>query len=304
MDHPLVTEGHADLRKRMIQLLKTAYSIRRSSNIIFVCGGNDPSNLRPRFAKFCDAEFTEYEIFYPEFAIPKYFSSPIDEPFDIADFETLVGELSHAIVVFPEAPGSFAETGYFSAVEPLSKKTVLVLNEEYQGTDSFLSMGPARKISEASVFQSTVQLDYKNPNFNHVVDRINRVQVKKYKKTLNINQFNALPPYEVFCVVQRIVDLMTIATTDDLVHIIRALSLNRFSPVSVRKIVSIMIGSGYLNEVGEYGHLSSAQNKMSLLDLRDGYRDKENALRLELAASYQEGDPEFLSIAELSRDVG
>lgn len=303
MDHPLITEGHSDLRRRMIQLLKTGYNVRRSSNIIFVCGGNEPSDLRPRFAEFCGAQFTDYEIFYPEFAIPTYFSGPIDEPFDIADFEKLVGELSHAIVVFPEAPGSFAETGYFSAVKPLSKKIVLVLNQEYQGTDSFLSMGPAKKIAEVSVFQSTVQLDYKDPNFNHVVDRIRRVKVKKYKKALDIDQFNALAPYEVFCLVQRVVDLMTIATTDDLIHIIRALSLNRFSSVFFKKVVAIMIGSGYLESVGDYGHLFCVRSKMGLLDLRDGYRDKENALRLELAVSYQGGDPEFLAIAERSRNV-
>ena len=39
------------------------------------------------------------------------FSDELRELFDLADFEELVGEISYAIVVFPEGPGSYAETG-------------------------------------------------------------------------------------------------------------------------------------------------------------------------------------------------
>ena len=76
-----------------------------------------------------------------------YFSEAGTEPMDLADFESLIGALSHAIVIFPEAPGSYAETGYFSNVRELANKTILVLNQQYQSNDSFVMMGPARKIN-------------------------------------------------------------------------------------------------------------------------------------------------------------
>ena len=65
-----------------------------------------------------------------------YFQEMSEEPFNIAQFEEIVGDLSHAIVVFPEAPGSYAETGYFSKVSNLYKKTVLALDAPRQKSDS------------------------------------------------------------------------------------------------------------------------------------------------------------------------
>lgn len=303
MDHPLFAKDHADLRKRVVQHLKSAYSIRGSSNIIFVCGGNDAENLRPKFAKFCSVHQTDFEIFYPEFAMPSYFNGPIDEPFDIADFEKLVGDLSHAIVVFPEAPGSFAETGYFSAIKDLYRKTLLVLDERFQGSDSFILMGPAKKISEGSVFTPVVQLNYQNPDFAHVLQRIQRVKIRKNKRSLEIKKFSDLDPYDVLCLMHRIVDLMSIATAEDLLRIIQSLSLNRFSAPFVCKILSIMIGAGYLKPVGEYGHLAIEPSKSNLLDVRDGYREVETEIRLRLAEIYQGYNPDFVAIVEQARNA-
>lgn len=115
MDHPLLSQEQSDLRRRVVQLLRDAYSSHKSGNLVFVCGGNQPETMRIRFAEHCKIKHPELEIFFPEFAMKDYFSEEAADQFDIADFETLIGELSHAIVVFPEAPGSFAETGYFFA---------------------------------------------------------------------------------------------------------------------------------------------------------------------------------------------
>jgi hypothetical protein len=275
----------------------------RATNIIFVCGGNDKTQLRPQFAEYCGGELAGFEVFYPEFAMPTYFDGPVDEPFDIADFETLIGELSHAIVVFPEAPGSFAETGYFSAVEPLYKKTVLVLDEKYQGKDSFLSMGPAKKISEKSIYNPVVQLNYEKPDFGHVRERIERVKVSKYRKTLDIKEFSELSSYAVFCLLQRLVDLMGIATADDVIQVVRALSLNRFSPIYIRKMLSIMVGADYLRGIGRYGHLSVNPGKPPLVDVKEGHREQEAEIRLRLADVYEDYDPEFLAIVEQARNA-
>lgn len=107
--------------------------------------------MRPRFRKYVEKNAAEFDIFHPEFAMENLLTSRLSEPFDIADFESSIGNLSKAIVIFPEAAGSFAETGYFAAIPSLAKKTILVLDANYQAHDSFISQGPASKIDNASM---------------------------------------------------------------------------------------------------------------------------------------------------------
>ena len=127
LDHPLISDVHQDIRKRVIQFIQTSYLIIRQSNIVFVCGGSKPVDMRKRFQTYFGENLGEFEFFKPEFAMKNYFSEEDNQPFDIADFEKLVGELSHSIVIFPESAGSYAETGYFSAVPELASKTILAL---------------------------------------------------------------------------------------------------------------------------------------------------------------------------------
>jgi predicted Rossmann-fold nucleotide-binding protein len=179
LEHPLIQKDQLDLRKRVVQLLKESYSSLNTGNIVFVCGGNDPSHMRILFREYCRNHKPSYQIFLPEYAIKNYFSEVANEQFDIADFEMLIGELSHAIVVFPEAPGSFAETGYFSAVEKLVNKIVLSLDAQYQGGDSFISLGPAKKIGAKSKFHPIIQTNYAAPDFEAITRRIERFPFSK-----------------------------------------------------------------------------------------------------------------------------
>ena len=131
MDHPLRNNTNKVLRGRMVHLIKNGFNIINGSNIVFVCGGNKPTDMRSRFENAFEGLLADYEFFKPEFAMENYFSFGDTEPFDIADFETMVAELSLAIVVFPEAPGSFAELGYFSGQDALTAKTVLALDSNH-----------------------------------------------------------------------------------------------------------------------------------------------------------------------------
>lgn len=151
----------------MANFLKAGLSVRTNSNIVFVCGGKKSSHLRIKFQKFCATKLDfQFGIFFPEFATDSYFAESHVVPFDISAFEEIVGELSHAIVIFPEAAGSYAETGYFSAKDDLAEKTVIVLNAKYQGDDSFISLGPQAQFDRLSLFKSAMHLDYGNPDFN------------------------------------------------------------------------------------------------------------------------------------------
>lgn len=277
----------------MVQFFKSAYKVQRDSNIIFVCGGNNADDMRILFKAYAQANAPEYDIFQPEFAMENLFSSGLPDQFDITDFESLVGSLSRAIVIFPEAAGSFAETGYFSAIDHLCEKVILVLDSDRQKDDSFISLGPAKKIGQKSRFYPVIQMSYKSPSFDVVVERMKRVKLKKTMKMLTWQKLSDLTDYEWFCLIHEVVRFLTITTIEDLKYIFRAMSDGHLSISKLHQIASILVGSQHLVEYGEFGHLRVNPTKSDLLEVSNGNATEHNALRLELANLYQDNGGEF-----------
>jgi len=303
MDHPLRNETNKELRRRVIHLLSNGFNIIRQSNIIFVCGGNKDGDMRRKFQKVFPELLPEYEFFEPEFAMKDYFSMGDTEPFDIADFEKLVGELSLAVVLFPEAPGSFAELGYFSGQKDLVKKIVLALDISHQGCDSFISLGPASKVDRESIFKTSLQMDYKNPDFKLVSQRINeRVKLNEIRKKFVIGKFAEMSSFELFALTHQLVELLVIATIEDIEFFLTALFRNHFSASKSKKIISILLGSKRLVEIGEYRHLKVNNDKPQALKLRDGFKTTYDELTIDISAQLYAADSEFEEILqELSR---
>jgi hypothetical protein len=256
--------------------------------------------MRQRFAAYCEQNLHDFEIFFPEHAMPSYFSDDVQEPFDIADFEEVIGNLSHAIVIFPEAAGSYAETGYFSAIDVLASRTILALNTNYQNHDSFISLGPARKIGIRSKFHPVIQIDYNNPKFEDITKRLKRVATQSYKKSFDIREFSALSSYELFSLIHIIVDFLGIATIPDILYMLRSIFGGKISPSRSRQICSILVGAKYLKEFGDYGHLART-SKPGLMTVKVGHKSTEAELKLQLAALYQRADQEFVNILESSQ---
>ncbi|MBP2559869.1 hypothetical protein J2857_002638 [Neorhizobium galegae] len=296
MKHPLIDEAQKGLRKRVLSFFKSAYSVPRESNIVFVCGGNEAHHMRPLFRKYVEASSPEFDIFHPEFAMENLLTSNLSEPFDIADFESSIGNLSKAIVIFPEAAGSFAETGYFSAIPSLAKKTILVLDANYQGDDSFISQGPAKKIGEASIFRPVLQMSYASPDFELVLRRVKKFPLSSTRKQLAWTKLSELDDFERFSLIHEIVSFMSIATLDDIEFILRGLSGSHISIHQFHQITSILVGSKYLETYGDYGHLRPSATKGNLLKVVEGRRTEYNELRLDLAAVYQEVSGDFLKL--------
>jgi hypothetical protein len=237
LDHPLISDAQSELRRRVVQQLSAGYNIARSSQIVFVCGGNDPMHMRQKFKVYCDRKKPNFEVFFPEFAMNDYFSGPVTEQFDIADFENIIGRLSYAIVIFPEAPGSFAETGYFCLVDELSRKTILVLDAAYQNRDSFISMGPARKIGRSSVFEPNIVMNFKKPKFQDIVDRLGRIKPSKSKRIMITDQKLNESEYDLFCLIYKIVELLRVSTFQDIIYMLRAITKSHISASLARKII-------------------------------------------------------------------
>ena len=254
--------------------------------------------MRKRFKAYCEDRKVEFEVFFPEFAMPSYFEASLAGRFNIAEFEALISELSHAIVLFPEAAGSYAETGYFSAIQEIAEKTILVLDSQWQGQDSFISLGPAKKFDGASKFSSIIQMPYSSPDFDSIIKRIGRVKFSRNLKSIDLKKFSDLSTYEKFCLIYKICDLLTIMTTDDLIFMLKSIFLRGFQTQKVKQLISILVGSKHIESVGSFGHFRVAREGNHLMKISSERRSEETALRAELAAAYSKCGREFTAVIE------
>ena len=300
MEHPLILNENKSLRARLLDLLKTSFHLPKKSNIVFVCGGNQKHHLRIRFRKYYEKRVREkkYRILFPEQAFPSLAKNDSSEPFNLADFERLIAEVSHAIVIFPEAPGSFAETGYFSAVDNISERTILALNGKFETIPSFLSLGPAQKFATKSTFQPMIHLNYLWPDFNKVVQKLDMRALSTHKKNLTIGKFSDLSAFHLFCLLHGIVDLLRVATLEDLEFFFNALFKARYSKQRVQQMLAILVGGNFLIQEGDYGHYKLGHSEAKFLEIRKGHQRKLNELRLEFATIYETEAREFRELLE------
>ena len=243
MNHPIKDEDQLALRKKLTILLKSSYDLVRQDTIVFVCGGNEPDHARTRFLAVAPAELGEYDLFTPELAL-KYQSRASDGPFDLTKFEELVAEISVAVVVFPESPGSFCETGYFTAKDDINRKTLLAINKKYQGEDSFISTGPLHRVNEKSDFREAEFIDYAG-DFSQIIRKIKKRRPNRYKKAIKVKKYADLSFVEKMGIIQKSVDVLRMATADDIVYIMRSAFHAQTSEREIRELVAILLGSKY-----------------------------------------------------------
>lgn len=297
MDHPLRSDKFKSLRRGLYDLLLSGFSIPRQSNIVFVCGGNAPGDMRKLFQSEFEALLPGYQFFEPEFAMRTYWTLGDDVPFDITTFEEMISQLSHSIVVFPEAPGSLVETGYFSAKPEIASKIVLALNRAHIAKDSFILIGPARKIADVSIFHPHIDLVYDDPDFKLVSQRIlDRAPLHLTRRTMKIQSFADTSSFELFALVQCLVSLLRIATIDDIEFFMRGLFSGTVATSKIKQIVSILVGSSRLVKIGSYGHLAADPSCELVLQIKDGAKTTRDVLMLDLSTGYIDADPDFLQM--------
>ncbi|OCP18835.1 hypothetical protein BC361_00185 [Ensifer sp. LC54] len=253
--------------------------------------------MRRKFQDIFSSLLPDFEFFEPEFAMRNYFGLGDERPFDISEFEELIGELSHSIVLFPEAPGSFAEAGYFGAIDSLAKKTILAIDLNRQKNDSFISLGPAKKIADISFFQPNIQLNYNEPDFSLISQRIlERRPLKKSKGAFVIKPFNQTSTFELFALIHQIVSLLRIATAADVEFFVNSVYKSHINPSKVKKVISMLVGSRRLMEVGGFDHLRACEDRASFLSVREGFQTSHDVLSVDIATAMLEADADFLAV--------
>lgn len=109
---------------------------------------------------------------------------------DLLTFEEFLAEISDAIVLFCESPGSYCELGAFAYANKLfSDKLVIVIDEQYKEAKSFIMTGPVAKAKQDGATIVYAQLGGKGLLASKELRDMVREKVKQFSsKTATLNR--------------------------------------------------------------------------------------------------------------------
>ena len=165
---------------------------------VFLCGKGFNPNNKEEYKTSNRGIISEYiKKLLPDSYIvlsEQMWDEHYNENIDLLLFEEFLAEVSDAIILFTESPGSFCELGAFAYADNLfSDKLIVVLDEKYRDSKSFISTGPVLKAKsdgskviyaplDNGALLSSAELR------NEILELVNRIQSKKSKinkRTIN-----------------------------------------------------------------------------------------------------------------------
>lgn len=296
MSHPFTRSAAKGLRERVGLFVHSGLHRTAATNIVFVCGGDQPDHLRPRFIEYMKVNMPSYRPFRPEAAQADFFEQDHADTLNLSAFEELVSDLSLGIVLFAESPGSYAETGLFSALENARKKTLVVMNVDLQGPGSFLSFGPVAVISSKSRMGPAIHISYTDPNFNIIMQRIeDRLKIPNSFRSIGDKDFSQLESIEIMALTWFYVDLLRACSLEDLVFCFNSAFRGHAGSGRIKQILSVLVGSQILCRSGPLGLVRVSDQNVKLASPSTSKAGQLQGFHLEITDLLDaEGDPNYL----------
>ena len=157
---------------------------------IFLCGkaidGQYEKTNRGILQNYLQKQSEDIFIVLSERLWEESFNSNID----LLTFEEFLAEISDAIVLFCESPGSYCELGAFAYANKLfSDKLVIVIDEQYKEAKSFIMTGPVAKAKQDGATIVYAQLGGKGLLASKELRDMVREKVKQFSsKTATLNR--------------------------------------------------------------------------------------------------------------------
>lgn len=226
----------------------------RDSHLCFVCGSAGET-IEATGERSLRAAFIDYALgrrdnkivcVRAETAATELLRQIDERGQNISIFERTIAETVDSVLIFPESPGSFAELGYFSAIEGIARKTLVAVRIQHQA-NSFITLGPVHAIARQSIF-SPVPLVLAEPpaaQMSQIADRLLGDTVKKrtYRQRFVSQDWKAYDSRHQLAIVDQIVDLVGATTEADLQQAIHD-SFGPYDVSTVRLQLSILVATG------------------------------------------------------------
>ncbi|NGP89282.1 retron St85 family effector protein [Fodinibius halophilus] len=185
-----ITRGGREALHAFKSSLKNYTShLTKNSVFIFTCGKRpDNGNTnRERLMKYASEHLKEFRFFKAE-KIFKVIGE--EEGRDWLTIEKQLADYSDCIIIVLGSESTFSELGAFMLEDGIAKNVLVINDIEHKNSDSFINLGPLKKLDKKSNFKPVIYTKYKNFSkcFGVVEERIQslkrernkRVDLKKY----------------------------------------------------------------------------------------------------------------------------
>ena len=134
------------------------FHFRKMKPVIFLCGAKD-SSARDELRDYIQANWGhDFLVFYAE-DVWNVIAGRTD--LNALKMEQALADLADVVAVIVESPGTFAEVGAFSLSDDLRPKLLLVIDKQFQHSESFINTGPVRWTDQDSLFSPAIYTDLK-----------------------------------------------------------------------------------------------------------------------------------------------
>jgi len=153
----------------------------RTSQFVFLCGKSldEPGCARKTLLDYGRRHITWCKFFLAEDAIDALRESGTTP--DLLTIEGYLADYADSILIILESDGAKAELGAFAHRNDLSRKTLVINDERFRSSPSFIREGPIRKLDEESKLGETIYTDFASISRVHdlVAERLKMVQPKQ-----------------------------------------------------------------------------------------------------------------------------
>jgi len=204
---------------------KNSVYLNTDSSIVFLCGkkiSETSPSARQFLLEYSQKFLTEYIFFLAEDFFDAY-NLPSSK--DLLSIEHGLTSYSDCIIIVLESESAFAELGAFSIVDDIAKNLIIINDKKYALEESFINLGPIKKINRISKFGKIISTDLATitlsaKELNDKLKKIKRSNRKRIKIS-NAEDFNGIGGKEKLLLLLDLINIFEPISSSELVDLLK-----------------------------------------------------------------------------------
>jgi len=239
--------------------------LKIDSLIVFLCGAikseHHPLPVRDVLLEYARKHFKDFRFFRAEEVFQALSEGHGN---DLLTIEDRIGKYSDCIVIICESESAFAELGAFTLKDELVKQVLIINDERYRNSKSFITQGPIARANQKSQFKPAVYANYEAVLKSAVEIHARLQKIRRDKRhavsLATAADFKAAQPKLRLLFLADLVHIFFPISVKELEHLLQSFYGAGFSEINLE--LALLEGLGFIRKTKE-GWLCYARNETS-----------------------------------------
>ncbi len=237
--------------------------LKKGSTFIFTCGAQ-PNEKNPkgrdRIMEYASQNLKSHNFFMAE----DIFKGLGDHKLDLLTIEEILADYSDCIIIVLESESTFSELGAFTMHEDLVKNVLVVNDEKFRKSDSFIKNGPLKKLDEKSQFRPVIHVKFDNFSrcFLEIEERLSGIKREKGKSKnfTNLEAYNKSKSKDRLVFILDLISIFSPITTKELINLLNYLYGG--DSFDINLILAFLNSLNLIHSVDKYHIRSTKDSKL------------------------------------------